>query len=250
MTIWPRCATLGCKMSERHQSGKVAEQIMTGVKQFVRRFPFTLLMLAALGTTAVFTNTHMVSLTNEWLELLGYAPNDLWLFNWERLVTSALVTFGKSVFWQAMGMIVLAVGAAERLTGTKRTAVTFWGAHLTTLLTGSLLVALPLHLTGNAAGTALVFARDVGPSAGYYGCLGLVSRRLPRPWQWLSGMAVLVGLIVTLFQAPKVGQDTAVKLAADMAHLIAFPLGWLSGGWLRREGTLQRVPVSHSQSKI
>jgi hypothetical protein len=205
--------------------------IMTRFKQLLRRFPFTLLMLVVLGATAVSTNTHLSTLTKGWLSRLGYAPRDLWLFNWERLITSALVTFGQSVFWQAMGMIALAVGAAEWLAGTKRTAVTFWGVHLTTLLSESLLIALPLHLSGSTTGTALILARDVGPSAGYFGCLGLASRRLPQPWSWLSGTAVLMALIVALFQAPRVGQETAVKLAADLAHLIAFPLGWLTGGW-------------------
>lgn len=208
---------------------------MMSLSRLIRRFPFTLLMLIVLGITAVFTNTHLSTLTKDWLARLGYSPSDLWLLNWERLFTSALVTFGKSVFWQAAGMIALAVGTAEWLAGTKRTAVTFWGVHITTLLSESLLVALPLHLSGNTTGTALILARDVGPSAGYFGCLGLASRRLPRPWQWLSGTAVLAGLIWTLFQSPKAGQGTAVKLAADLAHLIAFPLGWLTGGRIHKE---------------
>lgn len=202
---------------------------MSLVKRFVHRFPFTLGMLVLLGATAVFTNTHLATLTNNWLTRLGYSPSDLWLLNWERLFTSALVTFGKTVFWQAMGMITLAVGAAEWLAGSKRTAVTFWGVHLTTLLTESLLVALPLHLSGNPTGTALILARDVGPSAGYFGALGLASRRLPGPWSWLSGTAVVIGLVYALFQAPRTGQSAPVKLAADLAHLIAFPLGWATG---------------------
>lgn len=202
---------------------------MSFAKRFGHRFPFTLGMLVLLGATAVFTNTHLSTLTNDWLTRLGYSPNDLWLLNWERLFTSALVTFGKTVFWQAMGMITLAVGAAEWLAGSKRTAVTFWGVHLTTLLTESLLVALPLHLSGNATGTALILARDVGPSAGYFGALGLASRRLPSPWHWLSGTAVVLGLVWALFQAPRTGQNAPVKLAADLAHLVAFPLGWITG---------------------
>ena len=202
---------------------------MSFVKRFGHRFPFTLGMLVLLGATAVFTNTHLATLTNNWLTRLGYSPSDLWLLNWERLFTSALVTFGKTVFWQAMGMITLAVGAAEWLAGSKRTAVTFWGVHLTTLLTESLLVALPLHLSGNPTGTALILARDVGPSAGYFGALGLASRRLPSPWPWLSGTAVVIGLVYALFQAPCTGQSAPVKLAADLAHLIAFPLGWATG---------------------
>ncbi len=213
------------------------------VKQLFYRFPFTLVMLVVLGATAVFTNTHLSSLTEGWLARLGYSPRDLWLFHWERLFTSALVTFGKGVFWQAAGMITLAVGAAEWLAGTKRTTLTFWGVHFTTLLGESLLVALPLYLSGSTIGTALILARDVGPSAGYFGCLGLASRRLSRPWQWLSGTAVLIGLFWTLFQSPKVGQDAAAKLAADLAHLIAFPLGWITGSWVPQCKTRNRTRI-------
>ena len=123
--------------------------IMTGFKQLLRRFPFTLLMLVVLGATAVFTNTHLSTLTKGWLERLGYAPRDLWLFNWERLFTSALVTFGQTIFWQALGMIALAVGAAEWFTGTKRTAVTFWGISAP-LGKGGNVILLSISVVGGA----------------------------------------------------------------------------------------------------
>ena len=146
-------------------------------------------------------------------------------------------------------MITLAVGAAEWLTDTRRTVLTFWGVHLVTLVGESLLIALPVHQRWGVQGAAVMSDRDVGPSAGYFGCLGLASRRLPRPWSWLSGTAVLVALIIALFQAPRVGQGTAVKLAADLAHLIAFPLGWLTGRWHPRQ-TAQHIIFNHSQSQI
>ena len=42
-------------------------------------------------------------------------------------------------------------------------------------------------------------------------------------------LAVVIGLVYALFQAPRTGQSAPVKLAADLAHLIAFPLGWATG---------------------
>jgi hypothetical protein len=71
--------------------------------------------------------------------------------------------------------------------------------------------------------------RDVGPSAGFFGCLGLVSERLPGKWRWISGGLIWSALIATAFLAPQPGESAVVKLWADLAHIIAFTLGWLSG---------------------
>jgi hypothetical protein len=89
-----------------------------------------------------------------------------------------------------------------------------------------LLVTLPLHLVNSALGTALFVARDVGPSAGYVGCLGLVCARLPRPWRYISSAAIWGSLIVVLLLPAQVGHDAVAKITADLAHAIAFPLGW------------------------
>jgi hypothetical protein len=37
-------------------------------------------------------------------------------------------------------------------------------------------------------------------------------------------------LVVTMLLPPRAGESAEVKLLADIAHLIAFPLGWLSSG--------------------
>lgn len=198
-------------------------------RKIFTNLPFTWAMLFLLGSGALLTNTHTDNLAPHWLNRLGFAPADVWFLRWERLFTSALVTSGGWVFWQALGMVALAVGAAEWLAGTKRAIATFWGVHLATLLLESLLVALPLHQLGVAGGTALLVARDVGPSAGYFGCLGLACARFPRQrWSQVAGVLIIFSLIWTLFQPPRPGQDNIVKLFADLAHLIAFPLGWLS----------------------
>ena len=204
-------------------------------RQIVRRLPFTLISLVGLSLVAVLTNSHVGDLPRQWFNRLAFAPRDLSLIRWPRLITSALVTSGGGAFWQALGMVALTTGTAEWLAGTRRAALTFWGVHLTTLLVQSLLIAVPLHTLGSSLGTALYLARDVGPSAGSFGCLGLACARLPKPWRWIGGGLVLAGLVIVFLLAVVTRQD-AIVVSADLAHLLAFPVGWLSSLIGRRHG--------------
>ncbi len=198
------------------------------LKRCIRRIPFTLLMLGLLLLAAWWTHSYIEELALSWINRLGFAPRDFWLLRWERLILSALVTSGGSVFWVALGMVAITSGVAEWTTSTWRAALTFWGVHLATLLIESLIFILPLHQLGFAQARALFFSRDVGPSAGFMGSLGLVSSGLPRPWRWVAFSVILLFLLVSLFLPPRVGETQTVKLSADLAHLIAFPLGWIS----------------------
>jgi hypothetical protein len=198
------------------------------LKQHIQHVPFTLVMIGLLLLVAWWTHSYIEVLAERWINRFGYAPRDLWFFRWDRLILSALVTSGGSVFWIALGMVAFTSGTAERVTGTRRAALTFWGVHLATLLIQSLVFSLPLHQLGFSQARALFFSRDVGPSAGYMGSLGLVSARLPKPWRWITFGAVLLFLLVSLFLPPRQGETYVVKLSADLAHLLAFPLGWIS----------------------
>jgi len=195
----------------------------------LKRVPFTLAILFLLTLVAWLTDTQSGQLSAAWLNRLGFAPRDLLLLNWERLVTSALVTNGGRVFWEAIGMIALATGTSEWLTSSRRAGFTFWCVHLVTLLTLALILAYPLHWAGFSIGSALVVARDVGPSAGYFGSLGLVSSRLPGRWRWLGFGLVWIGLLVVLINSPLGAAGEVVLLSANLAHALAFPLGFISG---------------------
>ncbi len=199
------------------------------LRTMIQRVPFTLAMLFLLSAVAWLTGTQTGQLSASWLNRLGFAPHDLLILNWERLVTSALVTSGGRVFWEAIGMIVLATGASEWLAGTKRAGLTFWGVHLMSLLTSALILAYPLHWAGISIGSALIVARDVGPSAGYFGSLGLVSSRLPQKWRWYFFGLIWVGLIVTLVTSPHGSSGEIVTLSANLVHALAFSMGMLSG---------------------
>lgn len=177
---------------------------------------------------ALVTNTTFESITHHWLNRTGFAPNDLWYWRVERMFSSALVTSGGKVFWEALFFVAFVVGLAEWMTGWKRTAATFWGVHLLALVIVSIIISLSLHQLKSIGFEASELARDVGPSAGYFACLGLVSARMKRPWDWVSGSIILAVFAVALFLPPEAGESVHVKFSADLAHLLAYPLGWLS----------------------
>jgi hypothetical protein len=202
--------------------------IFQRVAKFSRRLPFTIFMIILLCLVAWWTNSYYHELAEIWVNRLGFAPRDFWFFRWERLILSALVTSGGISFWFALGMVAFTSGVAEWMTSSLRAGLTFWGVHLVTLIIESLLFMLPLHRLGFSQARALFFLRDVGPSAGYIGSLGLITTFLPKPWRWVAFGAILIFLIIVVFIPPVTGETYAVKLSADLAHLIAFPLGWMS----------------------
>jgi hypothetical protein len=192
------------------------------------RLPFTLTMLACLVIAALVTNTYFLEITKHWLNRTGFAPNDLWYWRIERMFTSALVTSGGKVFWEALFFVAFAVGLAEWMNGWWRAAATFWGVHLLALILLSLIISLGIHQLRDFGLEAAEVARDVGPSAGYFACLGLVSAQLKRPWNLVSGGLLFAMFVITLFMPAAAGENAQIKFSADLAHMLAFPLGWLS----------------------
>jgi hypothetical protein len=190
--------------------------------------PFTIVMMAGLILAAIFTNTYFEQITRHWINRVGFSPRDFWYMRYERMVTSALVTSGGKVFWQALLLVGLFVGLAEWITGTKQVGITFWGVHLLTLVLLSLIVSLALHRLRDFGLAASEIERDVGPSAGYFACLGLVSAQMKRPWNWISGILLFIMFAVVLFLPAGTDKSAEIKFSADFAHLLAFPLGWLS----------------------
>lgn len=189
------------------------------------RFPFTLAILLSVGVVAAITGTHWDRLHPELLHGFGFAPRHLPEFEWFRLITSALMTDGGIVLYVALVILVLGVGWAERMYGSWRTALVFWGVHFVTLLTVSLAIAFPLHFLDVAHGSFLVHTRDVGPSAGYYGCLGLACTTLPRRVRAAVIAAVTLVLVARLVWSWGGVLTPKSTLSADAAHLLAFPLG-------------------------
>jgi len=193
------------------------------------RYPTTATLLGVLIVAALITETASGRLTSEWLERIGFAPRDLWELELGRLFTSALVTHGPRVLAGALLMTGTSVGLAERRAGARWATGVFWGVHLATVV-GMAVVLTPLHATLQSRVTeGLVVVRDVGPSAGYFGALGFGLRTWPGRKSRLGASLVVLWLVLNLLGLVHLGDPLPQKASADLAHLVAFPLGWLVG---------------------
>lgn len=192
-------------------------------------YPFTVTTCALITFVGFLTLTATgQAITHRALLEFGWAPRDLLALDLGRTAFSALVTSGGAVFWMALALTALFVGAAEHYGGTAIAAATFWGVHLATTAL-MLAVALPLHLAGISLATLVFVTRDVGPSAGYVGCLGLALVLCGKPWRWwaLGATGAALGAVLAMSLAT-LGTDPT-DVSANFAHAVALPLGALAG---------------------
>lgn len=185
-----------------------------------------MVMLAVFVAVGYSTGTHLRPLAQDLLEFFGFAPRHLWSLEWGSLITSALVTDGARSFWGGLFVMAFAVGLVEWREGHLWAATGFWGVHFLTLLILSFLFVLPFHLLGYSLGSKLAFALDVGPSAGYFGCLGVATAgtsKSTRLWIGLITCGLLVALVFLNLEAK---YSIPSRIHADLAHAIAYPLGF------------------------
>jgi hypothetical protein len=193
--------------------------------RFLKRFPLTILLVVIVAGIGLATETHAARLRPSLLERFGFAPRHALRGEMLRLATSVFVTHGENIFYLSLAMIVLGVGLSERRIGTAKTALVFFGVHLATLLLLSILLGIAWPRVDAWWVHLLATEYDVGPSAGYYGCLGVACHKLHgnKRTGWLSviGGVLLARLLWSAISPYGVRGD----LSADVAHLIAFPLG-------------------------
>jgi membrane associated rhomboid family serine protease len=191
----------------------------------LRRFPFTIGIVLIVAVVGLTTASHVDTLHPTLLERFGIAPSHLPQGELWRLATSVFLTHGGTAFYLSLAMLAACVGLAEKRVGTWKAMLAFWGIHLATLLVQSLLLAIPLGRLNLFWFKLLAIEHDVGPSAGYYGCLGLVcQKQSPKRRSLLLSIVggILIARAVWSALAPHSGPS---HLSADLAHLIAFPLG-------------------------
>ena len=225
-----------------NMTGWIAKRLIKPVN-ILRRFAFTLVTLLIIILVAVITGTHLQKISEEWLHLMGFAPQDVWVLRLETLILSALVTAGKWTFLQALLMIILGVGWAEWKIGTAKTALLFWVGHLVTLLSEALLIIPVMKLFHLPLGHIMAVARDIGPSAGYYCCFGLVVAKLPSKWRLFALVIMCQWLMISFYNALFAKVLQGADISASVAHLVAFVLGWVAAYSLfRGDSTGQSVP--------
>ncbi len=190
-----------------------------------KRFVFTLSLLLIVLTFGIYNQTHLgpISATTQ-LEY-GHAPAHAMRGDWLRLFTSLVLTGDQWHLMTAIVMITVCVGWLEWLTGPIATLLIFASSHVVTLLVSAVgLIAIDWAI-GDQVTRRLVIATDIGPSAGYYGCLGCALFTCDFRWRgWIVTVitAILVFRLGASFaQRPIVSS----QLQSDLAHLIALGLG-------------------------
>lgn len=159
------------------------------------------------------------------MRLFGLSPDHVYAFNLYRLVTSVFFTHGGIIFWRSWAMLCLCLFWCEYEAGTRTTIVVFWLAHVGTIMLLAWVVVPALLFTRPESGDLIRVASDVGPSAGYIGCLAVgtlsIHNRARRMLLWWALGAILLGMV--LLRTELIHTNPAFWLA-DVSHLIAFLL--------------------------
>ena len=191
------------------------------------RLLFTATLTVTLTAFAFWSDSYSVQLSDSWRNWLGFSSLSLPELRWHQTLTSLVLTAGERQFVQSILMLCISVGMCEWHFGSRPAIKVFFASHLIVTVGLALFFVLPLHLGGAGWATALASERDVGPSAGYYGCLGAVLTSLKNPQRTYLICVVMVILIGRLAMSSVSIHLHPSTVSADLSHIAAFPLGML-----------------------
>ena len=162
-----------------------------------------------------------------WTLNFGFAPRHFATADFLRLITSVVLTHDIVHLVLACTMIVLIVGRSELMIGTLNTFLTFSASHLFSILAFAIGISLlhEWHL-GQTVSTLYSF-HDVGPSAGYYGCLGRILLASVFRYKKLIVVGVVVVLLSRSFISFSQMPQSQASLSADIVHILALLLGMI-----------------------
>lgn len=197
--------------------------------------PFTLCLLFALLAASWFAHNHKGQLDETVASEIAHAPRHVVAGKMLRLITSIPFTTDYWHLVSAVGMTFLCVGSYEFRFGWLRAAICFLVTHCLTLLALAAILYASHTLSNSHTTKQLVQAADVGPSAGYYGCLGATLWSNSRTSLKLLLGLVLFTLVVRAGVACTTNEFQASAFQTDLAHLLAFPIGIATAGFSRRD---------------
>ena len=200
----------------------------------VRKHKFTLLLITTVLLCSAATLGSNGSLYADSASSLGLAPRHLVSGELLRVMTSLFLTHDLRHLEVVFVMIFLAVGWCENTLGSKIAFWTFSLSHLTSVFIFAVGVGLLHWMQLGQSISTLYSLHDVGPSAGYYGCLSrtILACEIPHKKTLLGGLfgVLSVRALVSFLQMP----DSQISLSADIVHLIAVIVGViLQVSWYR-----------------
>lgn len=191
----------------------------------LKSIAFTMTMAVLMIIAGLRIGSHRGPASPELFERVGFSPWHLIRGPFLRVLRSAFYTAGGAAFYISLLMLIFCVSITERVFGNWQTAGLFWSSHLITLLVTSFCIAIPLHRMRIGRGALLATAHDVGPSAGYYGCLGAYCHSLDTLWRVPLIGLILASLGMRVVWSSIHAKDHGRNLSADVSHAVAFPLG-------------------------
>ncbi|MCB9854500.1 MAG: hypothetical protein H6818_02350 [Phycisphaerales bacterium] len=200
----------------------------------MKQLAFTITMALALFVVAAASDTLFNRISDASLDAAGLSMNHISGLQIHRIITSTFLTHGGTVFWRSWIALIIILALCELRIGTARTAGAFWLGHFLTVIAMALVIVPVLRLTTDEAGAIVYTAIDVGPSAGYFTCLGVVvvtisNRRLRAI---VSTCIVFALIALSLWRFSSIRESPHVFLA-DSAHALAFIGGALAARGLR-----------------
>ena len=194
------------------------------VMRFVRRMPFTIVMIGLLIVVGILTESHFDLLELAVRRAYGSSLETTLDGKLLRVFSSLFLTAGGWRFYASVAMLAGSAGWVEWEHGTWQSMMVFFGVHIVTLAFIYFFCILPFATMKIAFAESLVDVRDVGPSAGYYGCLGFALARVMLWWKWPVGLSIYAVLAIRLIMSV-LALDEPHLVMGDVAHLVALPLG-------------------------
>ena len=227
-------------------SQNISQKRIPRLSSEFRNYRLTLIATTILLLSAIASNSYWQPLAAPWREWVGFAPSDLPALQWQRLLTSLALTGGGWKFLTSLAMLIVCLGFCEHIYGTPAACRLFFLCHLTILTIISISVILLAEIHPSSSVDALMNGRDVGPSAGYYGCLGAILIQASRSIKQASFTILIVILLVRLSVSVGHLPSNPATVSADFAHLVALLFGatlaWL--GHLKPRSTSTQ-PTDH-----
>lgn len=210
---------------------------------WVRRFPFTICLLSAVSLAAGLAHFFPGSIPADWSESYGFAPRHFASGDLLRLITSVFLTHDGLHFAFAVTMISFVVAWAERNLGTSIAICIFALSHLTSMLVFAIGVGALQSTSVRQSVSALYDFHDVGPSAGYYGCLGAVLVAAHLTYKRVVAVGLIAFLMLRIFISAKFASQSHALLSADLVHLLAALVGMSLGTIFARFGRERKSNV-------
>ncbi len=195
------------------------------IRTLIRQFTFTLLLILSVLLCSAALIRSDGSLNPDNLSNLGLAPRHLVSGELLRVITSVFLTHDLEHLTVAIVMASLAVGWCEFTLGTKVVIWTFSLSHLASVLIFAVGIGFLHWMQLGQTISTLYSLHDVGPSAGYYGCLSrtILAGKIRDRKIWTIGLFAILSVrfLLSFFQMP----GSQIRLSADIVHLIAASFG-------------------------